>query len=201
MPLVVPAVRVRGVAFLLASCLWLTGAGRASAATLADLDCLTNVACQSFDAGGLHFDDFDVIVSGDLDRDPTAYAVSLLPDGFRLSGPIHASAREFGDIVLTYDLSSSLPGVGIGQAVLSFVAGAAGNGALAAVSEDFLTDGPDPIASLFVAVSTGVSILSDSMIFNPALGKLHVIKDILVIGREGGLHRLGRPDVPDLRRP
>jgi hypothetical protein len=180
-----PGTGVRRLAFLLLACASLI-AGRASALDLNDLDCAVG-SCQSFVAGGLTFENFNVIISGDLNPSLLAYEVTVLGNGFRLSGPIAASAGEAGDILLTYDVSSNTPGLGIPQAALAIVAVAAGGPLThASVSEHFLTDGPDPIASLFVGVSAGgLSILSDSAAFNPAPETLHVIKDIVVVGIEG----------------
>jgi MYXO-CTERM domain-containing protein len=185
MHLSAPATRLRGLAFLLLACVSLF-AGRASALTLDDLDCTVG-SCQSFVAGGLTFDNFNVIISGDLNPSLLAYEVTVLGDGFRLTGPIAASAGQFGDIVLSYDVTSNTAGVGIPGAALAFMAVAAGGPqTFASVTDDFFTDGPDPIADLFVGVSAGgVSILSDSTAFNPAPEKLHVIKDIIVIGING----------------
>ena len=126
-------VRAGGLAFLLLTCVSLA-AGRASALTLDDLDCTVG-SCQSFVAGGLTFDNFNVIISGDLNPSLLAYTVTVLGDGFRLTGPIAASAGQFGDIVLTYDVSSNTPGVGIPAAALAFNAVAAGGpGTFSAVS-------------------------------------------------------------------
>jgi hypothetical protein len=186
MRLPLPATRARGLAFLLLACLSLA-AGPASALSLDDLDCTVG-SCQSFSTGGLTYDNFNVVISGDLNPSLLAYSVTVLGNGFRLSGPIAASAGQFGDIVLTYDVTSDTPGMGIPGAALSFVAAAAGGpGTFASVTDDFFTAGPGPIGSLFVfRLAVGPSVLSDSTVFgDPAPEKLHVIKDITVIGIEG----------------
>jgi hypothetical protein len=90
-------------------------------------------------------------------------------------------------MLLTYDVSSDTAGVGIPGAALSFAAVAAGGpGTFASVKDDFFTDGPDAIGDLLVFVmAVGPSVLSDSTAFAPAPEKVHVIKDITVIGIEG----------------
>jgi hypothetical protein len=156
--------------------------GPAQALSLQDLQ-----GGGSFMAGGLLYDGFQVVISGDLDPDLSLYDVTVLPDGFCIMGPLAVQGGDaFGDLVIQYDVWAKTPGQPISSAVLAFEASAVGPGALASVSEDYLSGDPHPIASLLVIATPGLSIPSDEATFEPAVEHLHVVKDIILLSGPDG---------------
>ena len=161
----------------------------AQALTLADL-----VDGASFTtANGLTFDDFDVIITGDLPPDlADAIEVEVLSDGFQLiGGPIAVADGDFGDLFLTYHVSAESLEMGINGGSLRGILGATGVGALAAVDEVLLMDmGGSTIALLSISNTGGIEgeeMLDDATDpFAPRL-ELLVEKDVAVTTFNAGI--------------
>jgi hypothetical protein len=154
----------------------------ASALTLEDL-----ANGGSFMAGGLLYDDFQVVISGDLDPDLGAYDVTVLPDGFCIMGPLSVEGgNAFGDLLIQYDVWAKDGSPPIASAVLAFDAIAVGPDSLASVSEDYLSGGPAPLASLLVFATPGLSRPSDEAFFEPTVTHLRVIKDVILLSGPDG---------------
>ena len=147
----------------------------AGALTLADLD-----AGGSFSAGSLTFDDFDVVLAGDLPVDLTDYAVQVLADGFRISGPISAILGGTGTLLVSYEVSALSPIIS-GASLLA--AGATvGTGAQALVVESLLGPASEVLGSLFVFDVEGVGAdPDDSAGFTP-VSSVSVAKTVMVGG-------------------
>lgn len=183
---------LRTCAVALATALVLAFTVPASALSLADLQ-----AGDSFLSGNgrLKFDDFSISITGDLSPDLSDYDVSVLDDGFRITGPIAVTESGFGDLFVEYRTWAMIDAP-ITGARLVFNGAAFGPGSLATVSEDLFTDfdeldddggfdGEDFLADMLVAVSgSGTSFKTDSVGLPPA-GHLRITKDILVLGGEG----------------
>jgi hypothetical protein len=171
-----------GWSWLLAAVLLVAAAGPARALSLQDLQ-----DGGSFMTGGLLYDGFQVVISGDLDPDLSLYDVTVLPDGFCIMGPLVVQGgNAFGDLVLQYDVWAKDGSPPISAAVLAFEASAVGPGALASVSEDYLSGDPHPIASLLVVETPGLSIPSADAVFGAPVAHLHVIKDIILLSGPDG---------------
>jgi hypothetical protein len=142
----------------------------ARALSLADLD-----AGGGFSVGSLTFSDFDVLVSGDVPADLSAYPVQLLADGFRLTGIPCLTFGEEGTVLVSYVVESAL---GIDGASLFAPLVAAGAGAAALVSDSLLDEGGDPLAALLALRAFGEPPdLADAASF-AAVTKLQVVKVI-----------------------
>lgn len=143
--------------------LWVLAVGLAQGAralTLADL-----AGGSSFSAGQLVFDDFQVTVAGDLSAQLDDYAVQVLGDGFRLSGPLSALTGDSGTLLVSYSVNA--PADLIDGASLFAGAVAIGAGSQAWVGESLLS-GPDVLGSLFVFDIAGVgSTPTDAVGFAP----------------------------------
>lgn len=128
-------------------------------------------------ANGLTFSDFGATVTGRISRDLTDYDVEVLPDGFRLTGPMAVEDR-LGDMLLTYKVS----GEQIVAGALRMDAAVSVPGTGASVAEDqFLSMGGDLIGALFVALTGGgTEQLSDSVVFEGPVSMLNVVKNIQV---------------------
>jgi len=145
-------------------------AGGAQALTLADL-----AGGGSFSAGPLTFDDFAISVAGDLSTQLDDYAVQVLADGFRVSGPLSALMGESGTLLISYDVSA--PSDLIDGASLAAPGVAIGTGAQAWVGESLL-DGANLLGSLFVFDIAGVgSSPADSVGFAP-ISHVEVAKSV-----------------------
>jgi hypothetical protein len=147
----------------------------AGALTLADLD-----AGGSFSAGSLTFDDFDVVLAGDLPVDLTAYAVQVLADGFRISGPISAILGGSGTLLVSYEVSALSPI--ISGASLLAPGATIGTGAQALIVESLLGPASEVLGSLFVFDVEGVGAdPDDSAGFTP-VSSVSVVKSVIVGG-------------------
>jgi hypothetical protein len=144
--------------FLLAQAVGLAQGARAL--TLADL-----AGGGSFSAGLLTFDDFEITVVGDLSPQLEDYAVQVLGDGFRVSGPLSAVSGDSGTLLVSYQVTA--PADLIEGAALFAPGIAIGSGSQAWVGESLL-DGADVLGSLFVFDIAGVgSSPADSVGFAP----------------------------------
>jgi hypothetical protein len=156
--------------------------GPARALSLADA-----VAGGSFFSGNglLEFSDFSASTVGSIPSDLSLYDITILDDGFILSGVFSAAGGEVGDMLLSYDVTSASP---ITQAHLGFNGQAIGQGAQAAVTETFTGLNE----SLFVyAIGDDGQQLEDSVLLGGEFG-LEVFKDIqvdssLIDGGAGGI--------------
>jgi len=147
----------------------------AGALTLADLD-----GGGSFSAGSFMFDDFDVVIAGDLPVDLADYAVQILADGFRISGPISAILGGSGTLLLSYEVSALSPIIGGASLLASGVT--IGAGAQALVVESLLGPASNVLGSLVVFDIEGVGADPDSTAgFTPA-SSVSVAKTITVGG-------------------
>lgn len=183
---------LRTCVLALATALSLALAAPASALSLADLQ-----AGDSFLSGNgrLKFDDFSISVTGDLSLDLDDYDVSVLDDGFRITGPIAVTESGFGDLFVEYR-AWAMTDAPVTDARLVFNGAAFGPGSLATVSEDLFTDfdgldddggfdGEEFLADMLVAVTgSGTRFKTDSVALDP-VGHLRITKDILVLGGEG----------------
>jgi hypothetical protein len=150
--------RIAAVALWLLQAIALSHSTRAL--TLSDL-----AAGGSFSAGPLTFDDFEISVAGDLSAQLDDYAVQVLGDGFRLSGPLSVLSGDSGTLLVSYRVSA--PADLIAGASLLAPGVAIGAGSQAWVGESLL-DGADVLGSLFVFDIAGVgSSPADSVGFAP----------------------------------
>lgn len=153
-------------------------ASTAGALTLADLD-----DGEVFDSGDhritFSFDPGSVSITGDLSPDLTNYGVVILEHGFSIVGPMGVSDGNVGDIALRY-LASANDGF-FDTASIFFNGAAVGNGALAAVAEDFIANG-QLVGDLLVQVTGGgLSQKIDTTSFAPGITAFDVVKDIQII--------------------
>lgn len=147
----------------------------AGALTLADLD-----AGGSFSAGLLTFDDFDIVVAGDLSVDLTDYAVQVLADGFRVSGPISAILGGSGTLLVSYEVSALSPI--ISGASLLAPGATVGTGSQALAVESLLGPSSVVLGSLSVFDVEGVGAdPDDSAGFTP-VSSLSAVKTVIVGG-------------------
>jgi hypothetical protein len=147
----------------------------AGALTLADLD-----AGGSFSAGLLTFDDFDIVIAGDLSADLTDYAVQVLADGFRISGPISAILGGSGTLLVAYEVSA-LSSIISGASLLAPGA-TVGTGSQALVVDSLLGPGSVVLGSLFAFDVEGVGAdPDDSAGFTP-VSSVSVAKTVVVGG-------------------
>jgi hypothetical protein len=147
----------------------------AGALTLADLD-----AGGSFSAGSLTFDDFDVVIAGDLPIDLAAYAVQVLADGFRISGPISAILGGSGTLLVSYEVSALSPI--ISGASLLAPGATVGAGAQALVVETLLGPASEVLGSLFVFDVEGVGADPDDTAGFTPVSSVSVVKSVIVGG-------------------
>jgi len=147
----------------------------AGALTLADLD-----AGGSFSAGSLLFDDFDVVLAGDLPVDLTDYAVQLLADGFRISGPISAILGGSGTLLVSYEVSALSPI--IGGASLLAPGATVGAGAQALVVESLLGPASEVLGSLFVFDVEDVGADPDDSVGFAPVSSVSVVKTVMIGG-------------------
>jgi hypothetical protein len=147
----------------------------AGALTLADLD-----AGGSFSAGSLTFDAFDVVLAGDLPIDLGAYAVQVLADGFRISGPISAILGGSGTLLVSYEVSALSPI--ISGASLLAPGATVGAGAQAMVIESLLGPASEVLGSLFAFDVEGVGADPDDTANFTPVSSVSVVKSVMVTG-------------------
>ena len=149
----------------------ISSAGSASALTLADLD-----GGASFSVGPLTFSNFEASVAGDLSLDLADYPVQLLPDGFRLSGPLALLLGDAGVLLLSYQVTAADPIlVGASLYATGITIGA---GDQAWVGESLFGPANEALGSLFVYDVEGVgSDASDDVAFAAVPG-LSVAKTV-----------------------
>jgi hypothetical protein len=147
----------------------------AGALTLADLD-----AGGSFSAGTLTFDDFDIVIAGDLSVDLGDYAVQVLADGFRVSGPISAILGGAGTLLVSYEVSAASPIIS-GASLLA--AGATvGVGSQAIAVESLLGPSAVVLGSLSVFDVEGVGVDPDDAVGFTPVASVSAVKTLMVGG-------------------
>jgi hypothetical protein len=164
-----------GVAAALGVALAAIAPPSARALTLADL-----VGGGGFSVGLLSFSDFDVSIGGDLSADLADYPVQILPDGFRLTGPLSSLLGASGTLLLSYDVTAADPMI---DGVSLFAPGTTiGSGAQAWVAESVLGPGNSPLASLFVYDLEGVGASPSDAASFAAVSAISVAKTVQVGG-------------------
>jgi hypothetical protein len=125
------------------------------------------VGGASFSTGSLTFSDFQATAAGSADPTFDDYAVQVLPDGFRISGPVSASLGQTGTLLLSYNLTSAALGI-VGASLFSS-GFAVGTGSQALVTESLSGAGNTPVGTLVVYDVAGVGTIPfSSMDFGPA---------------------------------
>jgi hypothetical protein len=114
-------------------------------------------------------------VSLDLD----AYAVQVLSDGFRISGPMTALLGEVGTLLLSYTVTSSVPDSIVGASL--FADGlAVGAGSAALVAESVFDVANVPLGSMVVYDVTGVGSIDLASTSFAGVSGLSVAKTLQV---------------------
>jgi hypothetical protein len=132
---------------------------------------------------GLRFGDFRVEISGDLEGqiEPGDIRVTILGDGFHLSGPMSAANGEMGDILLFYSVSAEFEAI-IGASLFSNGV-AVGSGAQVAVDKQLLIADDEEVGRLSAwdtGAVPGDAIFFDEIVFGEPLQEILVVKDILL---------------------
>ena len=147
--------------FLFAAILVLGASAPSPALTLGQL-----VGGTSFSTGSLTFSDFQATAAGSTDPTFDDYAVQVLPDGFRISGPVSATLGQAGTLLLSYDVTTAASGI-VG-ASLSSSGFAVGTDSQALVTESLAGPGNTPVGTLVVYDVAGVGTIPfSSMTFGP----------------------------------
>jgi hypothetical protein len=92
--------------------------------------------------GSLTLDHFQAVATASADPNFDDYAVQVLPDGFRISGPVSATLGQMGTLLLSYDVTTAGPGIAGASLYSSGIA--VGSGSQALVAESL--SGPDNTA-------------------------------------------------------
>jgi len=92
------------------------------------------VGGASFSTDSLTFENFQASAAGSADPTFDDYAVQVLPDGFRISGPVSATLGQTGTLLLSYDVTTAGPGIRGASLYSSGVAVGTGSEALVAES-------------------------------------------------------------------
>jgi hypothetical protein len=112
------------------------------------------VGGATLSTGPLTFADFHATAAGSADPTFDDYAVQVLPDGFRISGPVSATLGQAGTLLLSYDVTTAGPGI-MGASLYSSGT-AVGAGSQALVAESLFGPGNDPLSTLLVYDVVGV---------------------------------------------
>ncbi|HTF33681.1 MAG TPA: PEP-CTERM sorting domain-containing protein [Myxococcota bacterium] len=165
--------RLFGCGFLFATGLALALAPPALALTLAQL-----VGGASLPTDSLTLDHFQAVAVGSADPNFNDYAVQVLPDGFRISGPVSATLGETGTLLLSYDVTTTGPGITGASLYSSGIA--VGSGSQAVVAESLSGPGNTALGTLVVYDVAGVgSVPVASASFGP-VSELSVAKTMQV---------------------
>jgi hypothetical protein len=148
----------------------------ARALTLGDL---VGVGGMSFSTGTLTFDDFEATPAGSVSLDLDAYAVQVLSDGFRISGPMTALLGEVGTLLLSYTVTSSVPD-SIVSASLFADGIAIGAGSAALVAESLFDTSNVPLGSMVVYDVAGVGSVESAGTSFAGVSGLSVVKTLQV---------------------
>jgi hypothetical protein len=149
---------------------------------------------------GLTFGDFDATIAGDLALAVTSddLLLTVLTDGFALTGPLSTADGEIGDVLLSFGVFAVSVATGINGASLLALGVADGNGAQAAVDELLLGLPGSHVLGVLSTFVTGATaedgIFADAIQFAPQLS-IRVRKDIvldsfLIGGGPGGSARI-----------
>jgi hypothetical protein len=151
----------------------LTAAPPAVALTLGQL-----VGGAALPTGSLTLDHFQAVATGSVDPNFDDYAVQVLPDGFRISGPVSATLGQTGTLLLSYDVTTAGPGITGASLYSSGIA--VGSGSQALVAESLSGAGNTALGTLVVYDVAGVGTLSlASASFGPVF-ELSVAKTMQV---------------------
>ncbi len=174
----------------------LAGQGRALTFTLQEVIDVGGFTTTS----GLTFGDFDATIAGDLALAVTNddLLLTLLADGFQLTGPLSTADGEIGDVLLSFGVFAVSVATGINGASLLALGVADGNGAQAAVDELILGEPGSHVLGVLRTFDTGAisgdGVFADAIQFAPQLS-IRVTKDIvldsfLIGGGPGGSARI-----------
>jgi hypothetical protein len=165
--------RLFGCRFLVAATLALGLAAPALALTLGQL-----VGGTPLSTGSLTFDHFQATATGSADPTFDDYAVQVLADGFRISGPVSATLGETGTLLISYDVTTAAPGITGASLYSSGIA--VGTGSQALVAESLSGPGNAPLGTLVVYDVVGVGTVPlASASFGP-VSELSVAKTLQV---------------------
>ncbi len=156
--------RLFGCRLLFAALLTLSIATPAFALTLGQL-----VGGTPLSTGSVTFDHFQASAAGSVDPNFDDYAVQVLADGFRISGPVSATLGETGTLLLSYDVTTG--GLGITGASLYSSGIAVGTGSQALVAKSLFGPGNTALGTLVVYDVAGVGTVPlSSASFGPVSG-------------------------------
>jgi len=127
----------------------LTTAPPALALTLGDL-----VGGAPLSTASLTLDHFQAVATGSADPKFDDYAVQVLSDGFRISGPVSATLGQTGTLLLSYDVTTAEPGITGASLYSSGIA--VGSGSQALVAESLSGPGNTTLGTLVVYDVVGV---------------------------------------------
>jgi len=128
--------------------------------------------------GPLTFSQFQATPAGSADPNFGDYAVQVLADGFRISGPVSAALGQTGTLLLSYDVTTA--GTGITGASLYSSVIAIGGGSQALVAESLSGPENTPLGTLVVYDVAGVGTVPlASASFGP-VSELSVAKTMQV---------------------
>ncbi len=174
----------------------LAGQGRALTFTLQEVIDVGGFTTTN----GLTFGDFNATIAGDLALAVTNddLLITILADGFQLTGPLSTADGEIGDVLLSFGVFSVSVATGINGASLLTTGVANGNGAQAAVDELILGQPGSHVLGTLSTFDTGAisgdGVFADAIQFAPQLS-IRVTKDIvldsfLIGGGPGGSARI-----------
>jgi hypothetical protein len=124
------------------------------------------VGGAAFSTGSLTFGDFQATAAGSADPMFDDYAVQVLTDGFRISGPVSATLGQAGTLLLSYDVTTAAPGI-VGASLFSG-GFAVGTGSQALVDESLSGPGNTSLGLMVVYDVAGVgTVPSASTPFGP----------------------------------
>jgi hypothetical protein len=136
------------------------------------------VGGASFSTDSLTFENFQASAAGSADPTFDDYAVQVLPDGFRISGPVSATLGQTGTLLLSYDVTTAGPGIRGASLYSSGVA--VGTGSEALVAESLSGSGNALLGTLVVYNVAGVGAVPlASASFGP-VSELAVAKTLQV---------------------
>ena len=104
--------------------------------------------------GSLTLEHFQAVATGSVDPNFDDYAVQVLPDGFRISGPVSATLGQTGTLLLSYDVTTAGPGITGASLYSSGIA--VGSGSQALVAESLSGPGNTTLGTLVVYDVAGV---------------------------------------------
>lgn len=140
--------------------LFLSMAGSATALTLADLA----MPGATLGLGDVEISEVDVVVSGALTTDLTAYSVQPLEEAFRITGGLLTTASQSGSLLVSYVVASLAPG-GIDGSTLFADGVVVGAGAATVVTQSVFGGGDPFGTAVALAVEGGPSQPLDALAF------------------------------------